>query len=705
MEAVECGAAALGMILGYYKKFIPLEELRSRCGVSRDGSKASKIVTAARYYGLEASGWRRTAADVLAGACPVIVFWNLNHFVVVEGSAGDKVFLNDPAVGPYTVSRQEFDEAYSGISLELKPGPDFTQGGNPPRLWPRLARRMQGLTGSIKLILALSVFLVVPAILTPSFTKIFIDDILVLGKDTWLRPLLLGMAITFLVQIGLSWLKQDILLRIQMRLALVQSASFCWHVLRLPTVFFAQRHTGDIADRVGANDRVAKLLAGDLGSAILGVFTVLFFLVIMVTYSLFLTAIVVGGTMLNVLVLRSVARMRRDAAIRLQTEYAKLFSTSVIGLRTMETLKATGAESDFFSKWAGYHARTLNTARKLGVVSGLTAVAPLLLSGLVGALVLCLGAIDVIESDKTIGSLVAFQALMIGFFAPIQQLVEVAGRMQEASADLARLDDVLQYPLDRRYRDAVPPDANSHNAAGRLTLQDVTFGYSPLDPPLIEGFSLDVEPGGWVALVGGSGSGKSTIGRLVSGLFEPWSGAVLVDGRALADWNVDDLAHTVAAVDQDIRMFRGSVRDNITLWDDTVSHARMVAATRDAALLDVVERMPGSFDRAIDEGGINLSGGQRQRVEIARALLGNPKVLVLDEATSALDTVTENEVMQSVRRRGCTCVVVAHRLSTIRDCDEIIVLEGGKIAERGRHEELLERGGPYARLIGEGAGA
>ena len=698
MEATECGAAALAIVLAWFGRRVPLEELRIACGVSRDGSKASHVLQAARTYGLAAKGFRREIEQVLAGPFPVVVFWGFNHFLVVDGVSTGKVHLNDPAVGPRTVTLKEFDEKFTGVVLEFDPGPDFVRGGAAPTPLSRLGKRLSGFAPAIAFVVSVGLMMVIPGLILPGLTQVFVDNVLVERFDTWLPPLLIGLAGAFLMQVLLSSIQELALLRIELRLALEQSALFTWHVLRLPMAFFNQRFTGDLVSRVEANDRIATLVARDIGGVAASCITALFLGVVMVFYDAILAAIAIGGAALNIAVLLLARRRMSDAALRLETERGRVFATSVVGLQSIETLKATGTEHDFFARWTGYHTRATNSEQQLAVLQQATSLMPPIVFSLTSAAVLGIGALQVVEGDLTVGTLVAFQILLLNFSGPIQQLVGAASLAQQASADLARLDDVLHHRRDWRFEPS--GTAPAEQAAGHLTLHDINFRYDTLGPPLIEDFSLDVAPGQWVALVGESGSGKSTMGRLITGLYEPQDGEVRIDGRTLADWGRERLAHIVATVDQDIHLFRGSIRDNVTLWDDTIPHARLMAAIDDAGLTGTVEAMAGNQNNAVQEGGRNLNGGQRQRLEIARALVQEPAVLVLDEATCALDPVSESAILDAVRRRGMTCVLVAHRLSTVRDCDEIIVLERGKVVERGNHAALMAKAGAYARLIG-----
>jgi NHLM bacteriocin system ABC transporter peptidase/ATP-binding protein len=706
MEAVECGAAALGMILGYYGRFVPLEELRVACGVSRDGVKASSTVRAARTYGLVADGYQRELEELAAVPLPAVLYWNFNHFVVLEGFGKHGAYLNDPAVGPRTATYDELDQSYTGVVLTFEPGPDFRKGGQRPNLVRALAARLAGSWVGLLYCVLAGLALVIPGLLVPLFSKVFVDDYLVAGMHGWLGPLLLGMALTAALRAALTWIQQYYLLRLTTSLGLRMSARFLWHVLRLPVEFFTQRYGGDIAWRVGLNDVVARLLSGQLATALLNVVTVVFYVALMLYFDVPLTLLVVAFAALNVVALREVARQRTDLNQRLLQEQGKLMATAMGGLQTIETLKADGAESGFFARWAGYQAKVLNARQALGVPTQVLIMIPSLLTVLASTAILIFGGLRVMQGDLTVGTLVAFQSLMVSFMQPFAAFVSLGSQLQEIQGGLAKLDDVLHAPLDP----AAAPSAPSAAAAtarqavparlrGRLELRNVSFGYSPLEPPLIAGFNLIVQPGQRVALVGTSGSGKSTIARLVCGLYQPWEGEVLLDDQARGTFSRDVLAASVASVDQDIFLFEGTVADNLTLWNPLPSEAEMVQAAKDACIHATIVARPQGYASEVAEGGRNFSGGEAQRLEIARALVGSPALLVLDEATSALDPLVEQEIDANLRRRGCSCLIVAHRLSTIRDCDEIVVLEGGKVVQRGTHEQMKSVAGPYARLI------
>jgi NHLM bacteriocin system ABC transporter peptidase/ATP-binding protein len=707
MEAVECGAAALGIVLAHFGRWVPLEELRIACGVSRDGSKASNMVKAARRYGLEAKGYKREPASLRGVEPPMILHWNFNHFVVLEGFRRGKVHLNDPATGPRTVTEEELDQAFTGVVLTFRPGPGFARGGEPPSLLAALRRRLDGSGAALAFVLLAGLALVVPALVIPVFSKVFVDRVLLEGRGDWLRPLLLAMAAAALLTGALTWLQQSYLLRLETRMAVAGSSRFLWHVLRLPTEFFSQRFAGDISSRVTINDRVAQLLSRELATNAIGALMIVFFAAVLFQYDAVLTLVGIVTVSLNMVALRFVSRRRVDGNRRLLQDKGKLVGTAIGGLQTIETLKATGGESDLFGRWSGYQAKVVNGRQELERWTQALDAVPPMLTAVNTALILGIGGLRVIQGELSLGGLVAFQILMATFIAPVNRLVSLGGRLQMVEGDMNRLDDVLRYRLDPSLGTAAEPGGAAGELppgepaklAGRLELRGVTFGYNRLDAPLLEGFDLTLEPGSRVALVGGSGSGKSTLAKIVTGLYQPWAGEVLFDGRPRAEVPPAALANSLAWVDQSVFLFEGTVRENLTLWDSTIPLVEVVAAAKDAGIHEDVAARPGGYDSRVEEGGANWSGGQRQRLEIARALVGGPSLLVLDEATSALDPTTEKRIDEGLRRRGCTCLIVAHRLSTIRDADEIVVLDQGKVAQRGTHDELKDLGGPYQRLI------
>jgi ABC-type bacteriocin/lantibiotic exporter with double-glycine peptidase domain len=666
MEAVECGAAALAIILAYYKRIVPLEELRVACGVSRDGTKASNVLKAARSFGLVAKGFKKELADVQALAPPFVVFWNFNHFLVVEGFDKEKYYLSDPATGPRVVTAEEFDQAFTGVVLTFEKSSDFQPGGKKPSLLHALTSRLQRSWAAVGYIALASLALTIPGMIAPIFSRIFIDDYLVKGMHKWLSPLLLAIGVTALLKAVLTWVQQNGLLRLETKLAISTTGRFFWHVLRLPMEFFAQRSAGEIVARIEINDRVAQLLSGDLATNAVNLLMIVFFAVLMFQYDVVLTLIGIVIAAMNLMALQYVSRKRVDDNRRLLQDQGKLWGVTMGGLLMIETLKSTGSESDFFARWSGSHTKVVNGQQQLGASSQILATIPLMLSGLLSALILGIGGYRVMDGFLTMGMLVAFQSLMGSFTEPA------------AAAEDAHVAERLQ---------------------GYVELRNVTFGYSRLEPPLIKNFSLKLTPGDRVAIVGASGSGKSTIAKLVAGLYAPWEGEILFDGKPRTTIPRETINNSLAVVDQDVFLFEGTARDNLTLWDSTIGERDLIQAGKDACIHEDMAARGGGYDYVIEEWGRNFSGGQRQRMEIARALATNPNILLLDEATAALDPRTEQLVDDALRRRGCTSLIVAHRLSTIRDCDEIIVLEQGEVVERGSHESMIVTGGPYSQLV------
>ena len=724
MEAVECGAAALGIMLSYYDRIVPLAQLRQKCGISRDGSKAANILSVARDYGLEAKGLKIDLEALPKLICPYIVFWNFNHFLVIEGFSKKRVYLNDPATGPRTVSKEEFAEAFTGIVLAMEPGAEFEPGGQKPSVVLSLWERLQGSWGALTYCVLAGLLLVIPGLAMAAFSRIFVDDVLVQNREDWLRPLIIGILFAGVLNGFLTLLELQFLRRMKIKLSVGMSSRFLWHILRLPVSFYDQRFAGEISSRFSLNDNLAGILSGQLATTLISIVTVVFYAIVMLQYDVVLTAIGIVFVMINIVVWRFVSRRQVDSNMQLMQEQGKVSGVAIAGLQSMETLKASGLESDFFSRWAGYYAKANNVQQALNLSNQSLNLLPSSLSAIASMLLLVIGGLRVMDGALSIGMLVAFQALMQRFMEPVNTLVGMVSDLQVLEGDLNRLDDVLQNPIDPQLergragggemgRDGRAETQNSSTPhplppspihpstplQGYVQLCNLTFGYNRVAPPLIENFNLSLKPGQRVALVGGSGSGKSTVAKLICGLYEPWQGEIRLDGQPRSQLSRTAIVSAIALVEQDIVLFGGSIRDNLTLWDTTVPDSDFMRACQDAAIHDVILAQPGGYDADLLEGATNLSGGQRQRLEIARALVNNPSVLVLDEATSALDTETENIINQNLRQRGCTCIIVAHRLSTIRDCDEIIVLERGKVVQRGTHEALRQVEGTYSHLI------
>jgi ATP-binding cassette, subfamily C, bacterial len=707
MEVVECGAAALAIILAHHGRMVPLPTLRRDCGVSRDGSKISNILKAARSYDLVGKAFKRDIPALTQTPYPYIAHWKFSHFVVVEGYRHGRVYLNDPAYGPRTVPMAEFDRYYTGVVMTFEPGPDFRSGGTRPSVVRGVWTRLRGSLGPVAAATCIALLLVVPGLAIPALTGTFVDKVLVEGLDDWGRPLVIGIFVAALLRGLLGAFQLRVLRRLQHRLAVAQTGRFMWHLLRLPASYYAQRGPGEVSSRIALNDQVAEVLSGRLATTTIDVLVMIVYAIVMWQASPRLTLVALGFAALNVGVLSWSARARQEDNARLAVEHGKFAGTGIAGLQSIRTLKASALESDFFARWSGFLANLSNAHQERHVLNYYVGVVPPLLVSLLSAAVLVSGGFEVIDGRMSIGMLVAFQSLAVGFLQPVNTLVALGASVQELDANLGRLDDVLESEPVEAVAHAIAPDAGPDTPIrlrGHVEFRNVSFGYSPVLPPIIDTLSFTVRPGQRVAFVGPSGSGKSTIVRLLAGLHAPTSGDILFDGVPAAAIRREVRANSLAMVDQDVTFFKATVRDNLTLWDDTTPTERLHRACADAQVLGVIDALPDGMSSELLEGAANLSGGQRQRLEIARALASDPAILILDEATSALDAETEQLVDRNIRRRGCTCIMVAHRLSTVRDSDEIIVLDHGHVVQRGTHEQLIREDGLYAMLLSERGG-
>jgi NHLM bacteriocin system ABC transporter peptidase/ATP-binding protein len=704
MEAVECGAAALGIVLAHHGRFVALEELRAACGVSRDGSRASHVATAARGYGMRVQAFRAEPEHLPELDLPLIAHWGMNHFVVVEGVSRRHAWINDPATGPRRIPRAELDRMFTGIAITLAPGEGFRRGGDRPGAAGGILRRLRGNEPSFGFALGISLLMMIPALLVPAFSQVFVDDVLVARFEGWLAPLLWGMAGTAVAMGVITWLQLDTLLRLETRLSVGGSAAFLQRLTRLPVSFFAQRHPGDVTGRVLLNDRVARLVSGDVGRGLLGLVSAAIYALVMAVYDAGLAAVVVGAAVLNLGALLWLGRSLSDDNQRLLSRMLRADGLARQGLQMIETYRASGTEPLLLAQLAGARAGVANITQRLALRRAVLEGLPAFIAVLAGAAILVMGGARIMAGEMTVGQLVAFQALAMAFMAPVAQLVAVATQIQDARANLALLEDTLHHPEAEEFAAPTPaagaaPRGIGRRLAGRIELRDVTFGHSRLEAPLLDGVSLVVEPGRRLGIVGASGSGKSTLALLIAGLYRPWSGEVLVDGRALSDIPRDELRRQVAVVDQNGFLFDGTVRDGIAMWDPTLADERLVESAQDAAIHPEILARRGGYAGAVAEEGRNWSGGQRSRLELARALVTDPAILVLDEATAALDNRTEATLLRNLRRRGCTMVVIAHRLGLVRDCDEVIVMERGRIVQRGRPDDLAAAEGPFRAML------
>ena len=702
MEATECGAASLAMILASYGLWIPLEKLRQECGVNRDGSKASNIMKAAKKLNCEVHGYRWEAENIkVDGEFPMIIHWEFNHFVVLEGIIDNFAYLNDPASGRRKVAWEDFLTSYTGISITIKPAEGFKKAGAPYSVVKAITEKLLQDKSSMAFMIILSLCMIIPGLASPVFSQIFLDDILTGKHRDWIFNFMLAMTVSFVICGVMNWLRAIVLTRWQQKLTLVDSTNFFRHLLKLPMQFFHQRYAAEVASRVSFNESVAGVLSGSAATVVLDFFVALFFLALLLQYDVTLTLIGIFFTAIDTAIFFAMRQKLTDLMMKIQQDAGKEYGVTMNGLFMIDSIKANGTEADFFTKWAGYRAKVLSASQEAAIWGLSFHLLPTLLGGLNGALIMTFGGFSIMEGAMTAGSFTAFQSLMGNFQAPVNKLLGLSETLQTTEMQMRRLDDVRRYEVDKLNCQEKNLSFGKKRLSGELELKDITFGYSPLDKPLLENFNLHLLPGRWVAIVGSSGSGKSTLAKIVTGLYEEWSGEVLFDGVNRREIPRAVIVNSVSSVDQDIFQISGTVRQNITLFDNSVSQADVVQAAKDACIHETILNLDGNYFAEVKEGGLNFSGGQRQRLEIARALAVNPSILILDEATSALDPVTEQIVLENIRHRGCSCLIVAHRLSTIRDCDEIIVLENGKVVERGKHREMILHDGPYKKLIEE----
>lgn len=701
-EALECGATSLGMVLAYFGKWVTPEQLRLDCGVGRDGSSAKNIIKAARNYGLEARAFRTEPEELKKrGVFPCILHWNFVHFVVLCGFRGGKAVINDPDRGRIAVDWEEFDRSFTGVCLTFRPGENFVPDGKRRSVVKFAKQRLHRMGGAFAFIALTSLIASVVGILTPAFTSMFADYLLTGEYDDLLLPFIIALSAVFAVQFITALIQKWRLTALESKLSSVANASFMWHVLRLPVEFFSQRMAGDISARQSKNESIAYSLIQQLAPLLFNLIMLVVYLAIMINYSLILTLIGVASIVLNMFVSLLVSRKRVNITkVQVRGE-GNLSGQTISGIEMIETIKSSGAENGFFEKWAGYQATVNTSSVKFSKLNSYLGSLPSIISTLADVAILITGIWLIIDGQFTSGALLAFQGFMTSFSTPVNDLIGVGQSVQEMRTDMDDIEDIMSYPTDvpDRIEDEIVEGESYNKLSGAIVMKDVTFGYSRLDPPLIEHFDLTLEPGKSVAFVGPSGCGKSTLSKLITGLYKPWSGEILYDGRRREDINRAVFTGSIAVVDQDIILFNDTIANNIKMWDTSIEDFEMIMAARDAQLHESIMLRDGGYNHVILDGGKDFSGGERQRMEIARVLAQDPTVIVMDEATSALDAKTEFDVTNAIKQRGVTTVVVAHRISAIRDCDEIVVLDGGKVVERGTHEQLMQKNGLYARLI------
>lgn len=700
LEALECGAASLAMISAYYGKWVPLEQVRSDCGVSRDGSIARNIMKAARNYGFEVRAFRRTSKSIRKkGTFPCIIHWDYDHFVVLNGFKGSNAFINDPAKGTLRISGEEFDRSFTGVVIELVPGDDFVPDGSKKSIWQFVGKRLSGAGTAAVLVVLTTVISILFGMINPAMTRVFMDRLLTGQNPEWLAPFTGIMAVLAVMQISAVLIKEIYSLKINGKMAVSGSAAYMWKVLSLPIEFFSQRMPVDIQARKNTNAEISSALVNTFIPLVLNIFMMILYFLIMISQSVILTAVGMSALAINVIVARIISKKNENISRIMQRDREKLDAAAFSGIEMIETIKAGGAENSFWERWTGYQAvvnsyEVMSERAKYRI--GLIAM---FFSVLANCAVMILGIMLIIDGRFTLGALQMFQGLLGALMTPVLRLSGSRQTVREMRIQMERVEDVMSYPSDCHVTQTAGTGSRLRKLKGNVEVNNITFGYSRLSDPLINDFSMSLKAGSRVAVVGATGCGKSTISKLISGLYDPWEGTILFDGKPASEHGRDVMTGSVAVVDQEIILFEGTVADNIKMWDESIKDYEMILAARDAQLHDDILQRQGGYGSIIMSGGRNLSGGQRQRMEIARVLAQDPSIIILDEATSALDAKTEYDVVNAIKERGITCIVIAHRLSTIRDCDEIIVLDKGRVVERGTHEELMKLGGAYTELV------
>jgi len=702
MEAVECGAASLAMITEYWGKHVPLEQMRIEVGVSRDGSSAKNLVLAGKRFGMEVHAYKKDVVGLKELPMPCIIHWNNVHFVVLEGFKGKYVVINDPEMGRRRLTEEEFSKCFSGVVITFKPEAGFTKRKKENRFVPLIKERLKDEKKSVIKLMLLGLLLIIPGILIPVFSQVFLDNILGAGEVSWFYQFVILFLLTVLFQLFLTAYRLRLLARLQIKLTLYSAKGYLKRMFRLPISFYAQRYAGDLARRVDSNNEVNTFITGELGRSVLNLFVAIFYLILLLIFNPLMTLVGIIGIGINGLIMKLASERLAETSIKNQQDKGRLDGVLIAGLSVSSTLKASGVENEYSARILSHDAKVMAVERRMSRLSQIVGSIPAIISDVTEVILLMMGAFYILSGRMTLGMLVSFTTLYSSFSDPVEELIQFAEKIQLQKANMERIDDVMKYPIAEQFEREGTGNASS-KLSGHVALKGITFGYSSLADPLITDFSFDLAPGKSIAFVGPSGCGKSTVSKLLGGLYEPWEGEIYLDRTPRGELPKEMISASISTVNQNIAFFSGTIRDNITLWNPAILEKDIIAAAKDAMIHDIIMKKPGGYDYMLSEGAENLSGGEGQRLEIARALATNPTILIMDEATSALDPITEKQIIDNIKRRGCTSIIIAHRLSAVRNCDEIIVMYDGQIVERGTNDELAQIDGLYRQLMLGGA--
>ncbi|MBO7573945.1 MAG: ATP-binding cassette domain-containing protein [Bacilli bacterium] len=699
LEALECGAASLTMVMAYYDKWVALEQVRVDCGVSRNGSNAKNILRAAQKYGFKTKGYAYTTQKLRErGKFPGIIHWGGGHFVVINGFRGNKAIINDPAKGVLKVDLKTFDKIFTGIYLEIVPDEGFEPSGKRKSIFEFAKKRLKGAAPLIAFFAITTIVFYIIGIINPVMNQVFVDYLLGGNNPGWLLPFIFIFAGIGFLQVIVTLVQALYQYKIRGKLDLVGSTTYMWRILRMPIEFFSQRMVGDLQSRQSENASIAETLVNVFAPLLFNTIMLVIYLAVMISKSWILTLVGVVTVVLNAFVSFYISRLRVNIARVQSRDRARLSGLTTKGIEMIETIKSNGAEASYFATWSEAQDNVMTQRTKIARTNTFVGLIPALVAMIANYSILILGVFYTIKGEFTIGSIVAFQGLLSSFMSPAMTIITSGQTLQEMRTSMERVDDVLEYPLDPNVTREIPMEKIS-KIKGNLVLKNVTFGYSRLDTPVLTDFNLEIKQGQKVAIVGSTGSGKSTLSKLISGLYSPWSGDIIFNGKRIEEIDHEIFTSSIAVVDQDITLYEDTISNNIKMWDESIEDYEVIMACSDAQIHKAIMEREGKYNAPVLEGGKNFSGGEKQRIEIARSLAADPSIIILDEATSALDAKTEHEVVKAIKARGITTIVIAHRLSTIRDADLIVVLERGHIVEQGNHDELMALKGSYYNLV------